>query len=212
MSNLTGYLNAVGTENKKFKAYRKEFQNLSASYAFEADEQYFYLKVDGEDDKIEKVIQLVNEIIESPEQDKSQISEIIEMAKSDMKFNLTSPEFIGKAMREYAFYKTASKELTKPTLKALKLVSEQDYLDLFKTVKSYPLTIQYVGNQKQIKKYLDETLNTKVSQKTSDIYDNRTVLKPTENTIHFINNKMQLKPIFILTFQLVIYQLKCMLK
>ena len=70
---LAAYLNRVGTNKTDFVNYRKEIQKLNASYYFYADEEYFYLEINGEDEKLDQTIDLVNDLVQGAAVDNSKI-------------------------------------------------------------------------------------------------------------------------------------------
>ena len=114
---LAEYLNSVGSSSKAFADYRKAIQKLNASYYFDADSRYFYLNIDGEDDQLMATIDLLNELIESAAIDDSKIKDLVEMAKSNIKFEKASPSSVAVALREYAMYKEESSKLRELSIK-----------------------------------------------------------------------------------------------
>ena len=186
---LAAYLNRVGTNKTDFVNYRKEIQKLNASYYFYADEEYFYLEINGEDEKLDQTIDLVNDLVQGAAVDNSKIKELIEEAKTELKFEKSSPGNIVKALREYAIYGEESTYLKMHTAKEVAKITPQNYLALFEDVKTYPLTVHYTGNNKEAKLKINQIFKVSASQKVEKSILDRKEIQRTENIIYFINQK-----------------------
>jgi len=189
LKHLAEYLNLVGTKNKKFSDYRKELQDLNASFYFSVDKRYFYLEIDGEDGALEETITLISEMVKEAAQNEDKIKEIVQGVKAENKFEQSSPNSVARALREYTMYKEASSHLNNLTVKEVKEISAQDYLDLFTTVQKYPVSVEYVGNNDQIVSYMNGIFTTTASKKVEKSYIDLKMVHVTENTIYFINDK-----------------------
>ena len=186
---LANYLNRIGTENLTFSDYRKAIQKLNASYYFYADQEYFYIDIDGEDRNLLATIDLINELLQLPAVDQHKVKELVEEAKADLKFEKSSPGNIVKALREFALYGKSSLYLQNLTVKEVGEITPQDYLALFSEVQKYPLTIHYTGNNQGAKSKLGEIFKSVSTKKTQTTVYDRKVIENTENTIYFINQK-----------------------
>lgn len=186
---LASYLDRVGTETKGFVEYRKALQNLNASYYFMADEEHFYLVIDGEDEKLPETVDLISEILASAAIDDTKIKELVQEAKSEVKFEKSSPGSIASALKEYAMYGEASTKLKDIPIKDLAAITAQDYLNLFEEVKTYPLTVHYIGNNMDAKAKVNDAFKVATSQKVRETILDRKEKVYAENTIYFINQK-----------------------
>ena len=189
ISHLTEYLNMVGSKQNKLDDFRKELQALNSTYYFTSDDRYFSIHIDGEDQNLELIINKINELLVEPDSDDSKLKEVVDAAKTERKFEKSSPGSVAEALHEYALYGSNSRQLKRRGIKSLKSVTVQDYLSLFEKVKTYPLTVSYVGNNEALTSYLNKIFKVKSGEKEKHEFLNRTEIKPSENTIYFINSK-----------------------
>ena len=193
---LASYLNLIGTSEKEFNVFRKELQNLNASYYIDVDDKNFSLMIDGEDKNLAKTVELITKLLVSPAKDESKLKEVVQEEKYMNKENKSTPSSVVRLLREYAVYKEESKYLNKTSVKTIGGFSTDFYLKSLNTLlKQNKLRVDYVGNNQNIKSIIEDQLKAfpvlkkeKISSPNKSYLD-RLANYESENTIYFINDK-----------------------
>ncbi len=193
---LASYLNLVGTNEKDFDVFRKNLQELNASYYFDVDDKNFSLIVDGEDKNLPKTVLLINELLLAPAKDETKLKEVIQEQKYMNKEYKSTPSSVVRLLREFAIYKDNSKYIKKIPVKEIKGFSTDSYLTNLNTLLGQnELRIDYVGNNQEIKSILEKQVKTfpvlkdKGGESLNITYLKRKSQYEPENTIYFINDK-----------------------
>ena len=196
LSPLVIYLNLVGTTEKEFAVFRKELQQLNASYYLSVDDRNFTLAIDGEDEQLEKTIELITALLLNPAKDETKLKEVVQDEKYINKENKSTPSSIVRLLREYALFKENSKYKTKVPVKEISNFSTEFYTSgLANMLKQNKVKIDYVGNNTAIKTIVERQLASfpvlegeKIASPFASYLDRKPDYEKT-NTIYFVNDK-----------------------
>ncbi|MCT4580405.1 MAG: insulinase family protein [Flavobacteriales bacterium] len=189
---LTSYLNRVGTNKQAVNELKKAFQYLNSDYTFWSDERFFYFNVKGEESYLAQTLKLVNTFLNDIETNESVLKTIREEKKSDLKLKKATPKDILMALQEYAVYDSNSVFLKQLTHHEIKKIKAPAYVELFSEVQSRKLTINYIGNDKNVRASLEKNgIGTKdIELKPNDDgYVKRKIRPIKQNKVYFLPNK-----------------------
>jgi len=186
----TQFANMTGTQNRPFTELKSELQRLGASVWFSSSQNFVTVNVEGFEENMAATLQLVNEMLNQPSADESQMDRIVDGIKTDHKFRKDDPMALGQALYDFALYGQQAESIRNTTQKEAKKLTGEELFAALKDALGYEATIVYTGNQDydKIKQILSSTIQWNENPKPGDFIElQRTPL--TENTVFINHNK-----------------------
>ncbi len=186
----TQFANMTGTQNRPFNELKSELQRLGASVWFSSSQNFVTVNVEGFEENMDATLQLVNEMLNQPAADESQMKRIVDGIKTDHKFRKDDPMALGQALYDFALYGQMAESMRNTTQEEAKKLTGEELLAALKDALGYEATLVYTGNQDydKIKQILSSTIQWNDNPKPGDFIElQRTPL--TENTVFINHNK-----------------------
>ncbi len=184
------FMNLIGTQSKSFSEFKNELQQLGASVRFSVSNNLFSIYIEGFDDNLSQVLELVNEIMEHPRPDESQIEKLWQEKKAYNKMLRSDPMEIGEALYYYALYEQNSQYLNTLSLRETKKLDTQELMESFNDVIKHKAFVVYAGNAAV--EELIETIYTKLPLSDSPVLIDPVELARldyNENTVFYHHNR-----------------------
>jgi predicted Zn-dependent peptidase len=184
------FANMVGTEDRSFNELKSELQRLGASVWLSSSQNFVTLSIEGFEDNIEPTLLLVNDMLNRPVADESQMKRIVDGIKTEHKFRKDDPMALGQALYDFALYGQQAESMRNTTQKEAKKMTGEELLAALKDAISYEATIVYTGNRDydNIRQILSSTIQWNDSPKPGEFMElQRSPL--TENTVFLNHNK-----------------------
>jgi predicted Zn-dependent peptidase len=145
LENTAYYMNLIGTESMTFSELKNELQKLGASIDFSVSNNLFSIYIEGFDENLPRVLELVSDIIENPKPDESQIEKLWQEKKAYNKMMRSDPMEIGDALYDYALYREKSQYLNTLTFKETKKLDAQELMESFRAASKQKALLIYAG-------------------------------------------------------------------
>jgi len=143
---LDYYLNKCGTTKLTGSEFKVKMFENGINYSISSSKNYFTVTISGLDEKIENGIKLINELLTSPEIDKSIIELLVNETKADREFEEKNTDTISKLIHNYLLLKEKSPYIDRPSLEEIKNFTPEVLLRELETIKKYTASIHYSGN------------------------------------------------------------------
>jgi zinc protease len=184
------FANMTGTQNHAFNELKSELQRLGASVWFSASDNFVTLSVEGFEENLEPTLQLVNEMLNNPKADESQMKRIVDGIKTNHKFRKSDPMALGNALYDFALYAQQSANIRNTTQGEAKKMTGEELLAAMKDAIGYEATIIYTGkrNFDGIKQILSSAITWNASPKPGKYIELQRA-PMTESTIFTNHNK-----------------------
>lgn len=145
LSPLVSYLNYLGTDKYTVDELNRELQQLGTTLSFNVHSSYFSISVSGFDDKFEETFNLVSHFLFNLTPDKSKLKKLTKERKVEDKAIRKSSNDLSKAIAEKVKYGNESDYLTRLSLKDLKKVSADQFINDLQRVLSTEGSFHYSG-------------------------------------------------------------------
>lgn len=149
LSPLVSYLNYLGTDKYTVDQFNQELQQLGSTLSFEAHSTSFSISVSGFDNKFEETIELVSHFLANLKPDKSKLKKLAKEKKLNDDTIKKSPDDISKAIAEKVKFGSNSDYLTSLSLKELKKITSEQFIDDLRKVLSTAGNFHYSGTLSQ---------------------------------------------------------------
>lgn len=188
------YFNRIGAANMDLQQYNIALDRLGGSFSVSTSYDYTYFTIEGPEDRMDEIMQLVMRKLHHPRHDNRQLSIMageMEAAKEAAK---NDPDTWFSALREYVAYGKQSTFLDHTTVKDLKKMKGENLLALLEQIFKRDGYVTYVGNgnvddlaQMLRKENLVHQTVATVPQRV------RSQQLPSSNTVFYVDNSQFLK-------------------
>lgn len=200
------YMNMTGIKDTDTNKLKFEFAKLGATYSFEVNEDYTTLHVEGIEKNLSKILQLLNKLLNHPQADNTKVKVIYENEKATRKVEQQEPEYIARALFEYALYGNRSKYIARAKLSEIKKFEANELIEIFKQATQYKIQMIYCGQTNMT------TLETAIKnnlQFSKELYDTESPIykqqiEYQDNIVLFTNKKKATQTKIFLTAQTTI--------
>jgi predicted Zn-dependent peptidase len=146
--------------------------------------------VEGFEENLAPTLELVNEMINQPAADESQMDRIVDGIKTEHKFRKDDPMALGQALYDFALYGQQSANIRNITQGEAKKLTGEELLAALKDALSYEATIVYTGNQDYdaVKQQLTSTIEWAANPKKGEFIELQRA-PFAENTVLLNHNK-----------------------
>lgn len=186
---LAAYMNLIGTKNQSAKDLKSTFSDLGAYYSFSSNNDYFTISIDGFDEKLDKVVEMLAELLNSPKLDEKKLQIAVNQILVERKIEDNQPNTQISALLEKILYGEQSsyrKRLSKKELNSTKIEELQDALN---QVLGMQVDFHYAGNlsSEKVSQSLKKLqLGDLKSNKAPIVRDRQNY---DENVIYFVDKK-----------------------
>lgn len=184
-------INYSGAEKYSLSEIKQLYANLGCSYYFESSNNYVTIKLDGNDESLEKCLALTNLLLQNPIANENSKKILLNEIKTDIKINKNDPNYLGRALYSYGIYGKRSTYLKRNSLSEIEKMSIEKMLGNYKDVVSnYQAEIIYTGNKPigEFSELLSKNLSLSKKEKADD-YIFRDSEQRTKNIIYLVNDK-----------------------
>ena len=193
-------MNYAGTENLDVNQFKTDLAKLGATISVSSNYSYFNIYIEGIDEKLPQVLQLVNSFLKNPIADKEKIRVIYDGERANRKMERSEADNVADALFEYVSYGEKSDYIDRLTLKQIKKLDPLTVLKEFEKVKTYQAQIHYAGtySPEEITKLVKENItftNSPLNSKSPVSLEKEVY---TQNTIYFVDKKSLQSKIYFL--------------
>ncbi len=184
-------LNLLGTTEYTFNEFKSELQKIGTTISFSSDRNYFTINVKGFDKNLEKSLIFLDGFMKNVKGDDSKIKNLVQTAKAARKTEISEPNTIGRALRDYAMWGDDSYYLRRLTAKDLKKLKSKDFLNSFKNALDYEVDIFYSGqvDLETVSSLIQKNISFGENIKTAKSPKDMNLDKISENTIYLLNDE-----------------------
>mgnify|MGYP001627285489 CR=1 FL=1 len=185
------YYQSVGTREITSKEFKKKMNALGCNYTFSAENDEFIISLEGIEANYTQALTMLNQLLQSPEEDKSKLDILISDEKAGRKLEAGDPTSVNELLKEYLIYGESSTYLTRPGLKEMSKLSIAEIIKVMEDARSTRAEVHYVGtkNAAELQSIFSNTAiwRAPVKQDAAPAYTYRkTYDKP---VIYFLNRK-----------------------
>ena len=180
---LVSYLNYLGTDTYTVGQFNQELQQLGSTLSFESNATYFSISIEGFDNAFEETFKLISHFLYNLKSDKSKLKKLIKEKKLEDKAISKSPDELSKAIAQKVKFGDVSDYMTRLSLKELKQVSAEQFIDDLQKVLSTEGNFHYSGtlSQEQVSKIITQNFRVNevvLNSNNPDFKDGITYTKP----------------------------------
>lgn len=145
LSQLSTYLQYLGTDKYSFEEFRGKLQTLGSTVSFDVDENNFVVKVTGFDINFVETMALVGNFLYHVKADDKKLNQVLDEEKVMRKSFFKSSDQVATALSEMVRYGKDSRYLKKLSLSEVKKLKGKNLLKLFSEVQTVECDIHYCG-------------------------------------------------------------------
>jgi len=188
---LAFYLNNSGTKELSFVEFSNALQLIGSSIAFDVDNNYFNISIDGFDKNFDKTLVLLKDLLNNFAEDKSINKKMVQMNKVEWRMLKKDLNSKSKLLEEYALYGENSSYLHRMTNKELKKIEYSELKSLLGFLLKSESYIHYVGvgNIDNIKESIINSFPKDFGDRKSISPIIRKLPTLTHNMLYFIKDK-----------------------
>ena len=184
-------LNLLGTNKYSFNEFKSELQKIGTTISFSSDRNYFTINVKGFDKNLDESLGFVNNFMNNVKGDDSKIKNLVQTAKATRKTEVREPNTIGRALRDYAMWGDDSYYLRRLTVKDIKSLKSEDFLESFRNALQYEVDIFYSGkiDIKSVSSSIQNNITFSKNIKPAKSPKDMNLGEIAENTVYLLNDK-----------------------
>ena len=139
-------LNESSIKNIKIDDFKKQIATLNCNITFNADDNFFFVEIKGEEKNIAAALILINNLLKNPEASLSAKKNINDDVKQDYKEEKKNASAMGTALFNYALYGDKSDYKNRPSISEVNKITSEDLLKMIQKAVSYSASFHYCGN------------------------------------------------------------------
>ena len=184
-------LNLLGTTEYTFNEFKSELQKIGTTISFSSDRNYFTINVKGFDKNLDKSLIFLDGFMKNVKGDDSKIKNLVQTAKAARKTEISEPNTVGRALRDYAMWGDNSYYLRRLTAKDIKNLKSKDFLSSFKNALDYEVDIFYSGkvDLETVSSLIQKNITFSEHIKDAKSPKDMNLDKISENTIYLLNDE-----------------------
>ena len=185
------YLSLLGTKDKEVSALKEAFQELGASYYFEAFQSSFVLHITGLEENLEEILALTHSLITDIQIDESKVKQLRSAFKANNKMQRSDPVHMVLSLRSFVLYGKESYKLKELTTNQLKNLTGKEMIEAFQKAIGSETTINFVGNRdlNSVAELCSKYLRVKENLEPKQDLLIRDRIIPSQTEIYFVNDK-----------------------
>ena len=191
LENVASFVNYCGAGQYDIDGLKNAFAAIGCTYGLSCEDNYLVLDLQGNQSSLASCLELANLILTEPKAGEKPKQLVVNDLKTNRKFERSTPDFMGRALMNYAVYGKESEYLQRESIKQVQAGSESKWLTDFKNITGkYSVDIIYTGNEnpEQLAALIKDKLHlTTVPMSDELVY--KEGLPVTKNTIYFVNDK-----------------------
>ncbi len=175
----------------KPQEFRDELAKLNAKINYSSDDEHVYVSVEGLEDKLESICNLMTRQILMPELDEKQVSNIKGRAYQSQIIEREDYDYQFDALKEYIMFGEESKYINRLNEEDIFNLIISDLTGAFQKATDYNAQIHYVGKLPcdEVHEVLSVNLPLKKTEKVNDKPKSRTLKAYQENSVFFVANR-----------------------
>ncbi|MFP4556112.1 MAG: M16 family metallopeptidase [Bacteroidales bacterium] len=184
-------MNYAGTSTMNPIEFKKEMGKIGCTYYVSSSNSNFSINISGPENNLPRSIELVNNLLQNTEFNRTSIKKIWEEERMDRKMEDSDPQSVAEALLEYAKYGENSQYINRLSKREVKRLGKKNMQETLNKLKEYEAEIHFVGNTpaKELAELIHNNLsfNESLKKGTSPIV--KELEQYNENTVLFVNNK-----------------------
>lgn len=185
----TQAVNFCGAGDLSLDELKNEFAKIGTTFSAQSTRTSTIIDIKGEEESLERTIELIGLLIDKPTLEQSKIKTIIEGDLTGRKMERSEPDAVANALLNYSLYGDKSEYIDRLSTKEVKKLQAPDVIDAFKKATTYNLQVRFTG--KSSAEDLSEMIRKYVPLQETPLTDKHELDMPrkkyTENTILFVN-------------------------
>jgi predicted Zn-dependent peptidase len=145
LTQLSSYLQLLGTQELSFEEFRGKLQTLGSILAFEVNDNRFVVKVSGFDANFNETVALVSSFMQHAKAENKKMKQLIDEEKVVKKTFYKSTDNLAHALLEKIKYGNKSAYLNKLSLQDIRKLKGEDLLAIFHNVQQVACDVLYCG-------------------------------------------------------------------
>lgn len=145
INDVAEYIGSIGTEKHSKNEFAKAMQKLGSSYSIDANRNNFIITLSGFDNNLSSSLKLLRELLDSAKADKKKFNDILKDKKLHQKTAFKDNASIANMMEQKIMYGNNSIFIKRCSNKDFKKNKPEDFINLFKDVQNYDMSIVYSG-------------------------------------------------------------------
>jgi len=191
LETATDFISYCGAGTYDLNGLKTAFAALGSTYSLSCEDNALVLHLEGKETSVAQSLELVNLILTDPKAGEKSKSILLNGLQTERKFEKSTPDFMGRALVDYAVLGKESSYLKRETASQIQAGNEAGWISIFTHAASkFSADILYTGNKnaKEISELIESKLKlTTIPQSDEIVYiEGNAVAK---NTIYFVNDK-----------------------
>lgn len=142
---LADFLTYCGTENYPLEDFKSRLLELGSEINIESDENFFKLKINGNDSTFVETVELINELFSETFTERLNLNTMANSELINRTFEKNDPFLKGEALIQNIIYDTISKYISRPKINLLYKTSANDLKILLDSIIKFEADIFYSG-------------------------------------------------------------------
>jgi predicted Zn-dependent peptidase len=185
---LDDYLLRIGAGSADAEAYRAKWFAISTTLRAFAELDEFVVRIEGPRDHLREALGLVDDLMHAPKPERRALRQLRREIWAFRRYERKDPPNVGRALRDWALYGDEAPERRHFGPGRARRLSKRRLLEAWERVQTYPLSIDYVGNDapQTVAAMVDETLTLPTATKAAVahvVYPRQDVA---ETTVYFV--------------------------
>lgn len=170
--------------------FKQEMSKLNAVCNYYVDDNYLYIEMQGDEDKLKDACLLLTRQILMPQLEEKQLQRLIGSAYESRRMEKERIEAQEGAMENYMLYRDKSDYIDRLKLSEIAGLTISELTGEFQRATSYEAEIHYVGTRpfEEVQNILSSSLPLKAGEKESTSPEVKDRVNYSENTIYFLPN------------------------
>jgi predicted Zn-dependent peptidase len=160
IADVADYIGSIGTEKHTKNEFAKAMLKLGSSYNVYANRNRFTITLSGFDNNLSASVKLLRELLDCAKAEKKKFKDIIKDKKLSEKTAFKDNANIADIMGQKIIYGNNSIYMKRCSAKDYKNTKPQDFINLFKDIQNYDLSIVYSGklDDNEVEKMIKQEL------------------------------------------------------